>query len=995
MKSLDRKTWQRLAPLLDEALELPTAKRAAYFDRVLGDEPELRRVLAELVEAEQGDEDLLDTPAAGLAGPGEVETIPAVEGYERLREIGRGGMGVVYHAIRRGEGYEQQVALKVVRSGADDAGLQQRFQQERKILARLEHPNIARLVDGGTTTDGRSYFAMEYVDGEAITSYADRRRLRVPERLRLFEDVCSAVAFAQQHLIVHRDLKPSNILVDSQGRVRLLDFGIARLVDPENETASNDMTIEGSRLLTPEYAAPEQLRGEPPSTATDVYALGVVLYQLLSGRHPLGHGRDAALEFALGSHDTEWLPRAVARDHRVVRADGTVEVITGRMVAAARGLSPRALRRMLKGELATITAKALQREPEARYPSAEALLSDLVRHREGQPILAEPPSWGYRTRKYLRRHRTMVTAATLVLIALGTGLGLSLWQARVAQREAERAGRAYDFLAGLFQDAHPDAAQGTDYTATQLLERGATRLADAWPDDPEARGALQRKIATILTDRGDYDSGARMLRGALARDGTVNRVPLTLTLARLELHRGNPQTADSLLTAIVASGQPLSDVQEASLMESSASIHYQMGAYAEAESLMHAVIAWTAESDGRQSDAYASDLSNLAIYQAAQAHYDDAERSQLAALEIERANHPGNSTDVALILHNLGDLYFNMEQNEDAKRYFGEAVAMRRVLYPDGHDRLAESLRGLAMAHRDLGELDAADSLLSISIEMTAATVGEHSQTFARQLNAHAILAYSRGDYVAARERFERARAIYEEELGPTHPTTLTITNNLATVQKMTGELEAAERSYRQVLQRRREVLGDRHADVAYSYNSVGLVLRQMGRPEEAIAMHREALDRYLEIYGEEHGLVATTRTYLGSALREAGLTDEALVELRTALAYREEHLPAAHRDLIDTRIGLGRALLRAGEWSETIETMEQVEREVAESTNTPEIWAVATRAARGLALARLGRVEEGRAMAEAACERLISEYGRDDYRTQRALGYLGQIDER
>jgi tetratricopeptide (TPR) repeat protein len=292
-----------------------------------------------------------------------------------------------------------------------------------------------------------------------------------------------------------------------------------------------------------------------------------------------------------------------------------------------------------------------------------------------------------------------------------------------------------------------------------------------------------------------------------------------------------------------------------------------------------------------------------------------------------------------------------------------------------------------------MGRLDLADSLLSESIEMVAETVGEEGEDFARQLNEFAILAYLSADYEAASERFGRALAIFEKELGPTHPISLTVANNLATVQTMTGQLEEALETYRTVMERRKEVLGDRHEDVAFSYNSIGSVLCRLGRPEESIPMHLEALERYLEIYGEDHNRVAQTRTYLGNAYRDAGRTDEALAQYREALAYREANLPANHRDLIDTRISLGYAQLQAEDWARAVATLETVEQEMAASSDASPHWLFSARAAKGLGLARLGRVEEGRALTAAACDTLLAEFGPEDTTTRRAMGYLEQID--
>ena len=999
MRPLDPRTWERLAPLLDEVLEMPPSARADFVEHTLGDEPELRAVLEELIEAEARTGGPLDTSAVrwadSLPGPtrDEPAPVPVVEGYSSLHEVGRGGMGVVYRAIRHGDGFDQEVAMKVVRAGADEPELLRRFERERRILARLEHPHIARLVDGGSTAEGRSFFAMEYVDGLPITRYADDHRLTLAERLRLFEDVCAAVGFAQRQLVVHRDLKPSNVLVDRDGRVRLLDFGIARLIDDDTGEPATDVTHDGARLLTPEYAAPEQLRGEPPSTATDVYALGVVLFELLSGHHPLGDTRAGAVEMAMGLRESQWLPHAVEGERRVLRSDGTIEVTTPTEIAAARRLTAAALRRALSGDLAAIAARALQADPDRRYPTAEAMLADLVRHREGRPIEARSPSWSYRARKTVRRHRTAFAAATLVLIALGVGLGVSLWQARVAAREAARAERAYEFLAGLFQDAHPDAAQGTDWTASQLLERGARRLADAWPDDHAARADLQDAIAGILIDRGDYDTAARMLREALDRDDTAAATDLRLALARAEMRRGRLAVADSLLDTLARSGRSLAPAERSRFLESAAAVRYRQGAFAQAESLMLRVMQITRDEHGEGSAAYASDLNNLGTYLAAQARYDEAESTYTQAASLFEGLDPTPLTELALVRHNLGDLYQSMQRGGEAIEAFREAVALRRRLHPDGHDRLADSLRGLAINHSRRGDLDVADSLLSESAAMTEASLGRETDSYARLLNELAVLAYRRDDLDTARERFVDATAIFEATLGPTHPITMTTTNNLATVQLTTGRHVEAEQTFRRVLERRREALGDDHPDVAFSYNSIGQALRRQGRPDEAITAHEEALVRYVRIHGEKHPTVAEVRTHLGTALRDADRPEEAITQIEIALAYRETTLPPDHRSVADTRLALPEEGVGGERWSDALAALRTAEGEIERTLGPDSSWLANARAARGLCEARLGRVDEGRDLLRDAHQRLLAEFGPDDTRTTRARRFLTEID--
>ncbi len=443
--------WRQIEPILDAALELPAEERAAYLDRGCAGNAELRSEVEALLAADQKAGGFLETPITprlqGLRqGSDDRGSVHAAAGGERVgpyrlvRELGHGGMGAVFLADRDDGHFEQRVALKLIRRGMASDEILRRFVRERQILARLEHPHIARLLDGGIGSDGQPWFAMEYIDGVPITRYADEHRLTVEQRLRLFLDVCEAVCCAHAAGVVHRDLKPPNLLVDAAGTVKLLDFGIAKLLE---ETESTAATRTGLRLLTPEYAAPEQIRGEPVTAATDVYGLGVVLYQLLSGHHPFRLGREdtpARIERRVCEQDPPRLSARVAQTAELRHTDGTVEIITPEAVSRARGTECRQLRRRLAGDLDSIAFRALEKEPSRRYPSAGALAEDLRRHLVRLPIRARRGGVVYRLGRVVRRHRTAVGMIAFAALVLGAASALLLMGNR-AVVAASAAGR--------------------------------------------------------------------------------------------------------------------------------------------------------------------------------------------------------------------------------------------------------------------------------------------------------------------------------------------------------------------------------------------------------------------------------------------------------------------------------------------------------------------------------------------------------------------------
>ncbi len=475
--------WTEVRALFEELVELSPAER----DRRLGAlaDVELAGRVAKLLAADSQAGRFLETPAVAVAGglfdglaEPEAEAPPPerIGPYRVLRRIGRGGMGEVLLAERADGLFEQRVAIKLLRPGMASDEILRRFSRERRILARLEHPHIARLLDGGATEDGRPYFVMELVEGEPITDYCRSRDLGADERLRLIEDCCDAVAAAHRNLVVHRDLKPSNVLVTKDGEVKLLDFGIAKLLGPDDTGEAAAETRTELRLLTPAYAAPEQVLGEPVTTATDVWALGALAYELLTGTLPQKReGRSAsALTAAVADDVTERPSQRVSR-----------EPLEALPLLRPSEADRRRLARRLRGDLDNVLLAALRRAPERRYGSVTALAGDLRRHREGQPVKARPDTFGYRVGKFVRRNRVGVAAGALVAVSLVAGIAVAAWQARRAEAHAKTAAAAArraegvkEFLIGLFEVADPEQASGGSVTASELLDQAGQAPGD-------------------------------------------------------------------------------------------------------------------------------------------------------------------------------------------------------------------------------------------------------------------------------------------------------------------------------------------------------------------------------------------------------------------------------------------------------------------------------------------------------------------------------------
>ncbi len=538
---MDAARWQRIDEVFAAALEQPDGQRRDFLDRACGDDAELRREVESLL-ANHGDEAFLasgggdeaaqllvsaghasapdgapeaDDSAAVRAGqpdegigPEDAESSAAgrrVGPYVLVREVARGGMGAVYLAERADEQYEKRVAIKLIKRGMDTDALLRQFRHERQILASLDHPNIARLLDGGTTDDGLPYFVMEFIEGVRIDEYCDARRLSVTGRLELFRRVCAAVSYAHQHLVVHRDIKPSNILVTSEGTPKLLDFGIARILHGEGGAETGTQT--GARMLTPEYASLEQLQGRRATTLSDVYSLGVVLYELLSGRRP----------YHFPSREPELAARAIP-DPAPAKPSEAARHAEG--AGPSRGESPERLRRRLQGDLDTIVLMAIRREPERRYASVEGMSEDIRRHLEGRPVFAREDTFAYRAAKFVRRNKAPVAAAALVFLSLVGGMATTQWQARrariqegVARGEQAKAERRFGDVRRLarsllfdYHDAIKDLPGATPVRAR--LVKDALGYLDALSKEAGGDLTLQRELAAAYERVGDVQGGS-------------------------------------------------------------------------------------------------------------------------------------------------------------------------------------------------------------------------------------------------------------------------------------------------------------------------------------------------------------------------------------------------------------------------------------------------------------------------------------------------------
>ena len=877
---MDRKKRQAVEEIFGAALDRPRAEWAAFLSDACGGDSELQGEVEALLSAHSRTSGLLDEepsgPAAGGkpssarptperdAGPMTGETSEAPVGdvigaYRISSEIGRGGMGVVYLAERADGQFKQRVSLKMIRRGPETTELSRRFETERQILAALSHPNIAALLDGGVVEDGRPYLVMEYVEGVPIDVYCDRNRLGIKRRLKLFCTVARAVQHAHRNLVVHRDLKPSNILVTPEGHVKLLDFGIAKILDPTFMEGGAPETRTGLRLMTPEYASPEQVRAEPVTTATDVYALGVVLYELLTGRRPfqLIGLTPAEAERMITEEEPARPSEAVSRSMatpNVSDGQGAADRDGAKRatdpISVARDTEPQRLRRELKGDMDRIVLMALRKEPERRYASAEQMAEDVERYLEGQPVIAQDDSTFYRTAKFVGRHKAGVAAAAMVAVALAAGaVSATIGMVRatraeaVARTEAATSRQVSDFLVELFEVSDPDQARGSSITAREILDQGADRVTTDLKDQPLIQARLLLTIGDVYRKLGLFADA----------EGLLER---SLEIRRAELGEVHPDVAASL--------------------QALATVYGNQDRYEEAADHQRAALEIEERLHGPEDLRVGGGLTDLGVILLRGGELDEAQEVLERSLAIKEVALGPDDTELAATLVNLASVHRRRRELDDAERLYARALEIREAGLPEDHPDVARSLNSLAMVYSTQGRLDEAEGLLTRSLAIKVKTLGPDHVDVGNTSGNLAVIHARRGEYDEARVLFGRALEIYQASFGPEHSRVGDALHNLAGVNKDLGEWEEAEALLIRAVAIKEGTLPAERPRLAASLGSLGEVYLQLERYERAEPLLRRTLEIREAAFGPDHPSIPPSLEDLADALRGLGRTAEA-----------------------------------------------------------------------------------------------------------------------
>ncbi len=787
--------WRLTKELFEQALALPKAQWDAFLEKECGDDQVVRdKTLDMLTSHSQTSEFMEDSNINVDLFSGSTDSADRYVGqqiglYRIEHHVGEGGMGHVYLAERMDD-FHKKVALKIIKRGMDSDALLSRFRQERQILANLVHPNIARLLDGGSADDGLPYLVMEYIEGVPITDYCDQHKLTIAQRLKLFGEVCQAISFAHQNLVIHRDIKPSNIIVTGEGIPKLLDFGIAKLLDPQ-EQQTPEFTMHAAHALTPEYASPEQIQRKAVTTASDVYALGVLLYTLLAGRRPY-HFEDrspSTIEKIIAttmpaSPSTTLKNAAVAHDPKKLTENGSPEHIS-----RLRDVSPEKLRRQLQGDLDNIVLKALQKEPERRYASVEQFFEDINRHLSGLPVHARKDTVGYRTTKFINRHHLGFAVAMIVLLITIAAVAGIAWQGQIARQEAKKAQQTLEFVKQMLEAADPLEA-GKELSVEQLLDEATERIAKELKEQPEVETEIRSILGQAYQNLGHYDKAQPHLE------------------KNLDLLRDHYGGEHSLL----ANGH-----RELAVLQ-----HYK-GELLKADSLYQKAIDLYRRIGETTSGDYAVSLNDYGTILLDQAKLDSAVIIFEKSLKIMGNALGENHYQMGSVLNNLAFAYDDKGDNKNADRIYNQALDVFRHNYGDEHPEIANTLNNYAFVKLSVGDTLASLNMHQQALDMWRKLLGNDHPDIGLTLHNIAAVTFYQKKYAQAETKEREVVKVFRKNYPADHP-------YLGNVYFMMGRILNAQEKFSEAQRFLQDALIIRKAKLDSGHHLIGGAYLELGR---------------------------------------------------------------------------------------------------------------------------------------------------------------------
>ena len=819
--------WQRVQTIFHLAADLPAEDRQSYVSAECSDDPALAAEVMALLEEDSRGQSLLDRDVSHLARAmldAPVRPVLPLETFGPYRissVLGEGGMGVVYLAERADLG--SRAAIKILRDAWLSPSRRERFAAEQRTLAQLNHPSIARLYDADTLPDGTPWFVMEYVDGMPLTAYCDTHASTIPERLKLFRDVCEAVQHAHAHAIIHRDLKPSNILVTADGTVKLLDFGIAKQI----EGLEADLTRTGMRVMTPAYAAPEQVGAGRLGIHTDVYSLGVVLYELLAGRLP----------FDLADRTPNEMERIIVEEEPerpsvAARRTPALPIGSSRVQSANRAQW---------ADLDVLCLTAMHKDPSRRYASAEALIRDVNHYLAGEPLEARPDTIRYRAGKFVRRNwRAVVMAGVTVAMIVGLTVfyTVGLANARnVALAETARTQRIQRFMMDLFQGNEDEAVGPADsLRVVTLVDRGAQQ-ARSLDLEPAVQAELFETLGNLYRSLGKFGPADSLLRTALARRRALfgpsdpSVASSLLALGELRIAQAEYDSADVLVRQgleMAKRTRPASDPRIGKATKTLGQLLYEQGSYEKAVPVLEEAIRLQTRGDTASPDLASAitDLANTYFYLG---KFELSDTLNQRALAMDKQLYGPRHAFVADVLINLGAIRFEWAKYPDAERYYREALDINRGWYGLNHPETASSLTALGRSLASQQKLTEADTVLRQALE------------------------------------------VLERAYGPVHPRVASALNEVSRVKQSEGKLDEAEAGFRRMAEIYKTIYHDKHYVISIALSNIAGVLQERKQYAQAEALFREAIQRYISLLAPDHQLVGIAHARLGRVLRLQG----------------------------------------------------------------------------------------------------------------------------
>lgn len=957
---MDATRWQNIKRIFQAVLDVPEPDRAATLAELCDGDDDVRREVESLLANHRADE-FIEPPKAGriAAAMENAESKSRVGrlvgAYRLVRVLDAGGMGHVYLAERADGQFEKQVAVKVIRRSVDTPELRHRFHNEQRALAGLDHPNIAKLLDGGVTDDGLSYLVMEFVSGRPIDEYCEQNKLDLRQRLELFRTVCAAVHYAHQRLIVHRDLKPSNILVTDNGTPMLLDFGIAKLIDDEDGDGNQTVPVTMS-FLTPQYASPEQIRGERITTSTDVYSLGVILFELLTGQKPYRARSGSHHELTqLICEQPPIRPSTIVRTSTTRRKGKSPD--TTMPIRVVDG-DPQRLRRRLAGDLDNIVLMALRKEANRRYGSVEQFSEDIRRYLNGLPIIARKDTLTYRTTKFVRRNRPAVIAAAVVLMSfIGGIIGTSVALVRVRDAK-DKTQLMNEYLQQMLAEANVSES-GRDLTLREVLDRAAARVGVDFASHPDIEAAVRETIGNAYVSLRHSDKAIEQLERSLALRREVFGEP-SIEVARSLHYLG--------------------------------SARLMAGDFKAAEHDAQRGLAMQREIVGKDNVETSNMLSDLAVIVKEQGDYDRAEQLYREALELTERLTKTPNADIATNLNNLAVLLKMEGRLDEADSLYQRAYDINRELYGENHFITINAMSNLATLRTAQGRTQESKALFERTLELYRKNIPADHPRIAVADNNFASLLMTLGDYQRAEALYRESLAINRKAFGENHARVGTSLHNLGRLLGLMGRFDEAERLCREGLRVREKALGPNHPLLATSLDGLGEILLDEGKIDEAAEKIGAALRLRRKIYHGDQFELATSLISRAKLALARDNPDDALVWATQGVDMYSRVVGASHPATLCAEMTKASALTRAGRADEALDLLAAMESDIREFTDKHHPWLGGIERLRGDALRAEGRTDEALAAYQRAIEILKKTFQPDHPELRLALDAVESI---